>query len=169
MKKVILFSSALIAVMFLFFYQGLFVNQHVLTSNLIGKPLPELHASSLNAQKVSTSSIKGPYVLNIFASWCDTCRHEHDFWVEQSDHYQIIGIAYKDQTQKLQKWLKLYGNPYKLLLVDQNGMQSMRLGVYGTPETYVIDQKGIVRYRHVGAMSKYVWQHKILPILELKS
>ena len=169
MKKVIMISSVVVAVMFLLFYRGLFVNQHVLTSNLIGKTLPLLEGRSLSNHKVSTSNLKGPYVLNIFASWCDACRYEHDFWVEKSEHYQIVGLAYKDQALKLKKWLDLYGNPYKLLLLDPSGVLSMGLGVYGTPETYVIDQKGIVRFRHVGAMSEYVWQHKFLPILELKS
>ena len=154
-----------LTILLLFFcYKGLFVNQHILASNFIEQPLPNIHGQDLKDKDISLNAIEGPYLLNVFASWCSACRYEHGFWLDHAHDIRIIGLAYKNSKPKLKNWLKLYGNPYKTVLLDITGKQSMQIGVYGTPETFVIGRDGKIKYRHVGVMSDYVWRNKILPL-----
>ncbi len=159
----------------LLFYFGLKVDSHHLPSALLNRPLPPFEISDLSASKkqVTQQIFLGRIsLLNIWASWCSACRAEHEVLEKISrvfpDQIQIYGLNYKDQRQDALRWLERRGNPYSRVLFDPKGTLGMELGVYGTPETFLIDRQGIVRYKHVGPITIQVWENKLYPkIVEL--
>ncbi|HFZ8994887.1 TPA: DsbE family thiol:disulfide interchange protein [Citrobacter freundii] len=141
----------------------------LLESALIGKPLPAFHLTSLEkpGEPVDQSTIINgkPVLLNVWATWCPTCRAEHQYLrTLAAQGVRIIGINYKDDRQKALNWLNDLGNPYALGVYDGDGMLGLDLGVYGAPETFLIDGQGIIRYRHAGDLNAQVWQTEILPL-----
>jgi len=101
-------------------------------------------------------------LLNVWATWCISCRVEHPFLNKlQQEGVSIVGIDYKDDADKAIKWLEDLHNPYDMVVFDENGKLGLDLGVYGAPETYLIDSKGVVRYRHVGELNERVWRAKL--------
>jgi cytochrome c biogenesis protein CcmG/thiol:disulfide interchange protein DsbE len=139
-------------------------------SPLIGKALPNFSLPVLQDPKrtVTAESLRGRvYLLNVWASWCVECRVEHPFLnaLTQGKLVPIIGLDYKDQAANGLDWLKQLGNPYELVLSDANGRVGIDLGVYGVPETFVIDKQGFIRYKHVGAVSEKVWRETLQPLL----
>ncbi len=143
-----------------------------LESALIGKPVPEFKLESLEqpGKIFDQAVLKGdgkPILLNVWATWCPTCYAEHQYLNTLSAKgIRIIGLNYKDDRAKAVKWLKDLGNPYSLSLYDGNGMLGLDLGVYGAPETFLIDGEGIIRYRHPGDMNERVWQQEVKPLYE---
>ncbi|MDF7680385.1 DsbE family thiol:disulfide interchange protein [Enterobacteriaceae bacterium ESL0689] len=140
-----------------------------LESALIGKPLPVFRLESLEtAGKVydRTALISGkPLLLNVWATWCPTCRAEHQYLNSlKAQGITIVGMNYKDDRQKASHWLATLGNPYTLSLFDHDGMLGLDLGVYGAPETFLIDGQGIIRYRYTGAINRQGWQQKLQPL-----
>lgn len=140
-----------------------------LESALIGKPLPVFRLASLEtADKEYDRSalIEGkPFLLNVWATWCPTCRAEHQYLnMLKAQGVRIVGMNYKDDRQKAINWLATLGNPYALSLFDNNGMLGLDLGVYGAPETFLIDGQGIIRYRHAGEITPQVWQEELQPL-----
>lgn len=140
-----------------------------LESALVGKPLPAFHLASLEKPDVmldASSIINGkPVLLNVWATWCPTCRAEHQYLRSlAAQGIRIVGINYKDDRQKALDWLHGLGNPYAQGVFDGDGMLGLDLGVYGAPETFLIDGKGIIRYRHAGDLNEQVWQQEILPL-----
>ena len=139
-----------------------------LESVLIGKPVPEFHLSSLDSEyKVYDQSlIHGePKLLNVWATWCPTCYAEHQYLNKlASQGVNIVGVDYKDQRNKAIDWLNELGNPYQVALYDGDGMFGLNLGVYGAPETFLIDANGIIRYRHVGDVNQENWKSTLEPI-----
>ena len=137
-----------------------------LESVLIGKQVPEFGLEDLEQPgKFHDQAIfKGePLLLNVWATWCPTCYAEHSYLNKLADQgVKIIGLNYKDDRNKAVGWLKELGNPYLISLFDGNGMLGLDLGVYGAPETFLIDASGVVRYRHVGAVS---YTHLTLPTI----
>lgn len=140
-----------------------------LESALIGRPVPDFALTSLMQPDQHYSRqifITGkPLLLNVWATWCPTCRAEHQYLnhlAEQGIH--IVGLNYKDSRLKAVNWLNDLGNPYALNLDDSDGMAGLELGVYGAPETFLIDGKGIIRYRHAGEVNAGVWQRELLPL-----
>lgn len=110
-------------------------------------------------------------MLNVWASWCVACRDEHPVLVELSKLgiVPIYGLNYKDQRDTAMQWLKQFGNPYEISIVDADGKVGINYGVYGVPETYVIDKQGIIRYKHIGPVTVESLKNKILPLIkELK-
>ena len=106
-------------------------------------------------------------LLNVWATWCPACRAEHDYLQQLADSgVAIVGLNYKDEREAALKWLQQLGNPYEFNIYDPKGTLGFDLGVYGAPETYVIDAKGLVRYRHVGEVNERVWQSKFVPLLK---
>jgi cytochrome c biogenesis protein CcmG/thiol:disulfide interchange protein DsbE len=154
----------------LFFWQGLKSDPHEIPSVLVGKPLPEFSAEALMSDEVMTQDIfKGQVsLLNVWATWCPTCYAEHSVLQEiaDSNDITIFGLDYKDDKHKATKWLNINGNPYNAIIYDPQGVLAMQLGVYGTPETFVIDKQGIIRYKHIGAVSPSVWQDKLHPMVK---
>lgn len=138
-------------------------------SNLIGKPMPAFDLSDLNAEStlIHDNDIIGkPVLLNIWATWCVTCMAEHAFLmkIKQQQRVDIIGLNYRDDRLDALRWLKKKGNPYQTVLFDPNGKTAIDFGIYGTPETFIIDQQGVIRYRHAGMLTEDLWQTEIEPI-----
>ncbi len=138
-------------------------------SSLIGKAMPEFSKKRLLDLDViiTEKDFKGPALINIFGSWCPACYHEHPYLMKLAAAKQInlYGINYNDQVQPALEFLAELGNPYQLIAFDDNGRLGIELGVYGAPETFLIDQNQKIIYRHVGVMSDAIWKGKMLPLL----
>ncbi|MFC1234306.1 DsbE family thiol:disulfide interchange protein [Vibrio sp. F74] len=139
-----------------------------LESVLVGKPVPEFRLEDLaEPGKLHDQAIfRGePLLLNVWATWCPTCYAEHQTLNElAAKGVKIIGLNYKDDRAKATGWLNDLGNPYLISLFDGDGMLGLDLGVYGAPETYLIDAKGIIRYRHVGNVTLGNWAEVLEPM-----
>lgn len=142
-----------------------------LESALVGKVIPDFQLESLqdstiqlNANIVKTGS---PHLLNVWATWCPTCFAEHQFLtILDKQGVEIIGIDYKDERNKALKFLENYGNPYKEIIYDPKGSLGLDLGVYGAPETFIIDGNGKIHYRHTGDVNEKVWSEVLKPIYD---
>nr|WP_162063672.1 DsbE family thiol:disulfide interchange protein [Vibrio taketomensis] len=141
-----------------------------LESVLVGRQVPQFRLEDLaEPGKLYDQSIfKGePLLLNVWATWCPTCFAEHKYLNElASDGVKIIGLNYKDQRDKAVGWLNDLGNPYLISLFDGNGMLGLDLGVYGAPETFLIDANGVIRYRHVGDVNPRNWKETLEPMYQ---
>ncbi|PQA30291.1 thiol:disulfide interchange protein DsbE [Escherichia coli] len=142
-----------------------------LESALIGKPVPKFRLESLDNPgqfyQADVLTQGKPVLLNVWATWCPTCRAEHQYLNQLSAQgIRVVGMNYKDDRQKAISWLKELGNPYALSLFDGDGMLGLDLGVYGAPETFLIDGNGIIRYRHAGDLNPRVWEEEIKPLWE---
>ena len=137
-----------------------------LESALIGKPVPKFRLESLDNPgqfyQADVLTQGKPVLLNVWATWCPTCRAEHQYLNQLSAQgIRVVGMNYKDDRQKAICWLKELGNPYALSLFDGDGMLGLDLGVYGAPETFLIDGNGIIRYRHAGDLNHRVCEEEI--------
>ena len=143
-------------------------DRSVLPSPLINQPFPEFSGPDLldpNGE-ISRSDIVGrPVLVNVWATWCPTCLAEHEqlMKIAATGTVGIVGVNYKDDTGKAQRWLIDFGNPYDDVVSDPNGALAIELGVYGAPETFLLDANGVVRYKRVGNVTAAVWQEEILP------
>jgi len=136
----------------------------ILPSVLLQKKMPTFTAQTLKRKKVDQRIFQNHItILNVWASWCMACHAEHPYLMDVAPNQRIIGINYKDSRKAAQNWLHRFGNPYQKCIYDPNGQIGMQLGVYGTPETYLIDKQGIIRYRHIGVLNKKIWEHEFLP------
>jgi cytochrome c biogenesis protein CcmG/thiol:disulfide interchange protein DsbE len=137
-------------------------------STLLDRPVPAFSLSILGNENeiIDEKIFKGePSLLNVWATWCFSCRIEHPFLHQLSlQGIRIIGLNYKDNTLKAKNWLDEKKDPYILSLVDQKGIFAMDLGVFGAPETYMIDSRGIIRHKHVGIIDDFVWNESLMPI-----
>lgn len=148
--------------------RGLQLDPKALPSALIDRPLPEFSLPVLGAdQIVERSEVIGEVALfNVWATWCISCRVEHPYLGQlASQGLPIYGINYKDDDADAMKWLQQLGDPYRLSIVDAQGSLGLDLGVYGAPETYVVDREGVIRYRHVGVIDERVWSEILEPIV----
>ena len=139
-------------------------------SPLIGKPVPAFALPVLQqpARTVMNEELLGtPYLLNVWGSWCPECRVEHPVVdaLSRSGRLKVIGYNYKDQPEDATRWLQQFGDPYALVLADVDGRTAIDFGIYGAPETFLIDAKGVVRFKHVGALTPQIIETKILPLL----
>ena len=137
-------------------------NPSEIPSNLLNKNVPIFEAESLFKDKkfISSNEFKDEIILvNFFATWCKPCRDEHVYIKRFTNERKIkvIGINYKDNTEKTIKWLKDLGNPYKNILIDKNGKIAIDWGVYGIPETFIINSNGIIKYRHIGPITNKIY------------
>lgn len=142
-----------------------------LESALIGKTLPHFSLASLldENQSIDQSVVQTgrPRLLNVWATWCPTCYAEHQYLTELAKQgVEIVGIDYKDERAKALKFLGDYGDPYKAIIFDPQGSLGLDLGVYGAPETFIIDGNGVIHYRHAGDVNAQVWQEKLKPIYD---
>jgi cytochrome c biogenesis protein CcmG, thiol:disulfide interchange protein DsbE len=149
---------------------GLNRDPHEVPSPLVGKPAPAFKLPQLaDPQKTfSPADMKGKvWLLNVWASWCVSCRQEHPLLVElaRAQAAPLIGMDYKDQREDAQQTLRQAGNPYDLSAVDVDGRVGIDYGVYGVPETYVIDKEGVIRYKQIGPITPEGLEKKILPLI----
>jgi cytochrome c biogenesis protein CcmG/thiol:disulfide interchange protein DsbE len=138
-----------------------------IVSPLLGKPAPQFSLPSLTEanQKVASSDLHGKwYVFNVWGTWCYACREEHNALLEihHQDVVPIIGMDWKDPESEALGYLQQLGNPYDAIAVDKDGRAAIDWGVYGAPETFLVNDKGIVVYKYVGAMTRQVWEKEFL-------
>ncbi|MDD5180549.1 MAG: DsbE family thiol:disulfide interchange protein [Gallionellaceae bacterium] len=153
-----------------FLYLGLNLNPREVPSPLVGKPapaftLPQLHEPGKN---FSPQDMRGKvWLLNVWASWCVACKEEHPILVAlaKQDVVPIYGMDYKDKSEDAKAWLEHGGNPYVLSISDTEGRIGIDYGVYGVPETYVIDKQGIIQYKQIGPVTPQGLKEKILPLV----
>jgi cytochrome c biogenesis protein CcmG/thiol:disulfide interchange protein DsbE len=153
-----------------FFGLGLTHDPRELPSPFIGKPAPAFKLEQLHNAKLAFApeDMKGKvWLLNVWASWCVSCRIEHPLLVEMSKRMRvpIVGLNYKDRREDGVDWLARFGNPYTLSAWDIDGRVGIDYGVYGAPETYLIDKQGVIRYKHVGPMTPEVLEKDVLPLV----
>jgi cytochrome c biogenesis protein CcmG, thiol:disulfide interchange protein DsbE len=143
----------------------------VIPSALIGRPVPEFNLPPVQGRELGLSSadLKGEVSLvNVFASWCTACRDEHPVFMElrRANAVPIHGINYKDRPSDAERWLNTLGDPYTRTGVDRNGRVAIDWGVYGVPETFVIDAEGRIALKLVGAVTPEVYRETIRPLIE---
>lgn len=167
----IMLTSIIIFISLLFFlWRGLYMQPEILPSALIGKPTPHFHLNNLLNPTLSFTeqNLKGQVtLLHIWASWCSACEIEHPMLMEIKRKYNIpiYGITYKDNSQHIKHFLETLGNPYIMIGNDKTGEIAMDWGVYGTPETFIINKQGTIVYRQVGALHQQTWEHELLPLI----
>jgi cytochrome c biogenesis protein CcmG/thiol:disulfide interchange protein DsbE len=170
MKFKLILPLLLFIVIVGFLGKGLFLNPREVPSPLIGKPAPTFEAPTLGdaTKTFSTADMKGKvWLLNAWASWCAACRVEHPLLVEMLAHdIPLYGLAYKDEAADALAVLKDMGNPYITTAMDKDGSIGIDYGVYGVPETYIIDKAGIIRYKQIGPITPALLRDKILPLLK---
>lgn len=149
---------------------GLHRDPRLVPSPLIGKPAPQFSLGTLGApdKPLRKEDLLGrPFLLNVWASWCAQCREEHPLLLElgKAGQVTLIGLNYHDELDAGRQWLSERGDPYRLTLFDPEGKLGLDLGVYGVPETFLIDAEGVIRYKHIGPLSHEVLSQEILPLL----
>jgi len=151
-------------------YKGLALNPREVPSPLIGKPAPEFTLPELkdNSRQLSHRDFQGKVsLLNVWATWCVSCRAEHPLLMQLARQgVTIYGLDYKDSREDAQRWLQRFGNPYVANAFDADGRVGIDWGVYGTPETFVIDKHGIIRHKHIGPLTEEAIQSEILPLIQ---
>ncbi len=151
-------------------YKGLALNPREVPSPLIGKPAPEFTLPELKdtSRQLSHSDFLGKVsLLNVWATWCVSCRAEHPLLMQLARQgVTIYGLDYKDSREDAQRWLQRFGDPYVANAFDADGRVGIDWGVYGTPETFVIDQQGIIRHKHIGPLTEEAIQREILPLIQ---
>jgi len=157
----------LFALLAVLLFRGLSLDPQALPSALVDRPLPDFRLPRLgDGTETARADITGePMLLNVWATWCISCRVEHPYLQRLADDGVVIyGINYKDDTAAAKRWLDELGDPYRASIVDTAGSLGLDLGVYGAPETYFIDAEGVVRYRHVGVIDERIWTTRLAPI-----
>lgn len=150
---------------------GLKLNPHEVPSVLIGKPAADFRLDRLDQNgQFSLRDMQGKvWLLNVWASWCSACVEEHPVlqqWAAAAHNVPVIGMAYKDLDDDARSWLKKRGNPYQAVIADRDGRVGIDYGVYGVPETFVIDGAGRIVYKHIGPLTPAALKDKILPAIQ---
>ena len=153
-----------------FLFAGLNLNPREVPSPLIGKRMPAFSLPVLGEpqKQISDKDLLGkPFLLNVWGSWCPACREEQPQLarLSQMGRVRIIGYDYKDEAGEAAKWLQEFGNPFEFVIADEEGRVALDWGVYGAPETFLVDAKGIVRWKTVGPISDVLLQDELLPKL----
>jgi|TARA_Y100001001_G_scaffold132_1_gene164 cytochrome c biogenesis protein CcmG/thiol:disulfide interchange protein DsbE len=164
-NKLLILPSIFFAIILSIFFYLLITerNPSEIPSNLLNKNVPFFEAESLfkNEKFISSQELKNEIILvNFFATWCKPCRDEHVYIKRFSNKkgIKVIGINYKDNSKKTIEWLKNLGNPYSDVLIDKNGRVAIDWGVYGIPETFIVNPSGIIKYRHVGPITNKIYK-----------
>lgn len=170
MKRKFIIPILIFVPLLLLLAAGLKHDPHEVPSPLINKPAPAFDLPRLEnpAEHLTPAALKGkPWLLSVWASWCVSCQQEHPLLVDlaQRGEVTIVGLDYKDEREDARAWLKRWGNPYTLAVSDRDGRVGIDYGVYGVPETYVIDRNGVIRYKHIGPLTPDVIEGKLLPMI----
>jgi cytochrome c biogenesis protein CcmG/thiol:disulfide interchange protein DsbE len=169
-KTRFLLPVGVFAIIVVFLGIGLTLDPRKVPSPLVDKPAPGFTLPRLDdpAVTMSPAELQGKvWLLNVWASWCVSCRAEHEVLKQLAarDLVPIIGLNYKDQSDAARQWLRQLGDPYAASVVDAEGRTGIDWGVYGVPETFVIDRRGVIRYKHIGPVSGADLDEKIIPII----
>ncbi|MFP5391928.1 MAG: DsbE family thiol:disulfide interchange protein [Gammaproteobacteria bacterium] len=170
MKKAWIIPLAAFALIVAFLAVGLRLKPQELPSALIGKPAPPFVLPRVDdaAKTFAPAEMRGKvWVLNVWASWCAPCRAEHPVLLEfaRKARVPIVGLNYTDKAEDSRKWLAEMGDPYVASALDADGRVGIDYGVYGVPETYVVDRQGVIRYKHVGPLTRAVIDQTLLPLI----
>ncbi len=173
------FAGVIIALFFIglmgLLYYGVkksdMANRDALPSPLIGKPAPAFDLPLLHepGKRLTLAELRGqPFVMNVWGSWCPECRVEHPVLSKfaMTKRVRFIGYDLKDTREDALRWLEQYGNPYMMVVADESGRTAIDWGIYGAPETFLVDGKGIVRWKHVGAITDQIIADELIPALE---
>jgi cytochrome c biogenesis protein CcmG/thiol:disulfide interchange protein DsbE len=170
MNRRMLIPLAIFVVLAGFLFAGLWRDPREVPSPLIGKPAPAFKLTKLHApqQMLGTSDMKGKvWLMNVWASWCVSCREEHPLLVAlaKENIVPIVGLNYKDEPAAGMRWLTDNGDPYTTSVMDRDGRVGIDFGVYGVPETFLIDKAGTIRYKQIGPITEDALRKKILPLI----
>lgn len=150
-------------------WRGLQLHPGQIPSPLINKPAPAFELPALlTPGHLNTQIFIGKVsLLNVWATWCYACAQEHDDLLKIANSHDVIlfGLDYKDDSTAAKNWLRDHGNPYQAVAFDVNGDTAIDWGVYGAPETFVIDKKGIIRYKQIGPITPEIWEHELKPLI----
>jgi len=149
-------------------WRGLYLDTKTLPSMLIDKPMPNFELTSVEGSGVSNLDLPDQiFLLNVWGSYCLPCLIEHPTLMRLSEEGEIpvVGVNYRDQQGLATDWLADNGNPFSFSILDESGRFGIDLGVYGAPETYLVDSNGVIRFRHVSVLDESVWQEKFLPAI----
>lgn len=165
-----LIPIGLFAGLLAFFFVSLDRDKETLPSPLIGKPAPSFELPNLAdpTRKVANREFAGkPYVLNVWGTWCVGCRQEHQTLLEIARRAQvpIVGLNWKDDGVAAQRWLQDLGNPYSVVAADEEGRAAIDWGVYGAPETFLVDARGTVIHKHIAPLTLEIWERDFVPLL----
>lgn len=177
MKRYLRFMVPLgiFAVLVALLFRGLSLDPKLVPSPLVGKPMPAFSLTRLDDVNttISDTDIRGEvFVLNIWATWCGSCRAEHEVLLQLADtgKVDIYGLNYKDNRVDALRWLRQLGDPYVANAFDEDGRVGINWGVYGAPETFVVDREGIIRHKYIGPLTTEILYQQLLPLIaELKS
>ena len=165
-----LWPLAIFAVIAAFLGVGLTLNPREIPSPLIGKPVPEFRLEPVKGRTLglAASDLRGEVsIVNVFASWCVECRAEHPLWMQirSEGSVPLHGLNYKDRPEDAARWLDELGDPYTRTGADLNGRVGIDWGVYGVPETFVVDKHGMIRHKLIGAVTRKTLDEKLLPLV----
>jgi len=171
MKKLI--PLILFVVIAVFLYFSLNSNSSKLPSPLLGKMFPNIEAKDFYSNEsvlLADLFSENMSLVNVWASWCVTCRQEHQMMMKIANNkdLQLIGINYKDTRADGERYLEVMGNPFDVIVFDPSGKIGLDLGVYATPETFLVNQKGVILYKHIGAIDSKVWEESFIPHIKKK-
>jgi cytochrome c biogenesis protein CcmG, thiol:disulfide interchange protein DsbE len=169
MNKLLLIPLVLFIGLVIFLFVGLGRDPHEVPSPLINKPAPAFQLPQLSepSKTFSAQEMRGKvWLVNFWGTWCIACREEHPLLVEyaRTGLIPIYGVDYKDDRAAAMRWLEEFGNPYAAVAFDVEGRTSIDYGVYGAPETFLIDKNGVIRFKQIGPITKDVWENKIVPL-----
>jgi len=160
---------AIFAILVAFLWLGLWRDPRLVPSPLIGKPAPAFRLAQLHRpnETLQLDDLKGQvWLLNVWASWCVSCREEHPLLLQlaQAKALPLYGLDYKDKPEAALAWLRQNGDPYTASIIDADGRVGIDYGVYGVPETFLIDKSGIIRYKQIGPLTAQALKDTILPL-----
>ena len=149
-------------------WRGLYLDPKVLPSMLIDKPMPEFALTTVEDLPVSNVDLPDQiFLLNVWGSYCLPCLIEHPTFMRllEAGEIPVVGVNYRDQKELALDWLEDNGNPFSFSILDESGRFGIDLGVYGAPETYLVDADGVIRYRHVSVLDETIWKDEFLPAI----
>jgi cytochrome c biogenesis protein CcmG/thiol:disulfide interchange protein DsbE len=157
-----------------FLLLGLFRDPQKIPSPLVGKTapafdLPRLGTGPADPGRLRSADLAGrPFVLNVWASWCAPCLQEHPLLIELAKRkvVPLVGMDYKDEPAQARAWLKRHGDPFDVIATDRDGRAAIEWGVYGVPETFVVDAAGVIRFKHIGPLTRDVMDRELLPLVQ---
>ncbi|HIF75696.1 MAG TPA: DsbE family thiol:disulfide interchange protein [Porticoccaceae bacterium] len=155
-------------VLALILWRGLYLDPKELPSMLIDKPMPKFALTTVDGNEISNADLPNSmFLLNVWGSYCLPCLIEHPTLMRLAEEGEIpvVGINYRDKKQLALGWLSDNGNPFAFSILDESGRFGIDLGVYGAPETYLVDADGVIRYRHVSVLDENVWRQDFLPAI----
>ena len=171
MKKIIPLIVFVVIAIFLYF--SLHSTSSKLPSPLLGKMFPIVEAKDFYSDEsvlLTDLFSDNMSLVNVWASWCVTCRQEHQMMMKiaKNNNLQLIGINYKDTRADGERYLEVMGNPFDVIVFDPSGKIGLNLGVYATPETFLVNQQGVILYKHIGAIDSKIWEEGFIPHIKKK-